>query len=118
MNLHDIDDFVQKSTILQQTIRGIADGTLDDKKIDLSKFGILSPEQQKAEEEKKLQVNKELEVKRAREEKEKRERERAQWWEGAICLYGPREGGRKIADVDNGVDNIDVRRNMNLNSPL
>ena len=118
MSLGDIDDFVQKSTILQQTIRGIADGTIDDTIIDLGEFGILTPEQQKAEDERNVRARKELEWKRAMEEKEKREREKAQWWEGAICLYGPIEGEREIAGGATDVHDVDVRRKFNLNSPL
>lgn len=91
MNLDEIEDFVQKSTILQKTIEGIADGSIDADEIDLKKYGILTIEQQKDEEKREAKKRKELEQRQARKKKEQAEGEKRQWWEGAECLYGPRK---------------------------
>ena len=90
MNPEDIDDFVKKTTILEQTINGIANGTIDDKQIDLREYGILTIEQQKEKDERESQVKKELEKKRAEMEEREKEAERRQWWENAESIYGPR----------------------------
>jgi hypothetical protein len=87
MTTEEIDDFLTKSTILQQTISGIVDGSIDESKVDLRDYGILTVEQQAEEEEKRVMARKDLAKKRARKQKEQDEQEKKQWWEGAICRF-------------------------------
>lgn len=88
----DIDHFIQKATLIQQTIDGLANGTLKEDNIDLRDHGIYTPEQQKEEDEKQAKAKKEREEKLEQRKGEERERERQHWWDGAIFMYGPREG--------------------------
>ncbi len=104
MSKKDIESFLQKSTILQQTISGLADGSLNEDQIDLREHGIYTPEQQKEEDERKAKAKKEWEAKQERKQREEREYEKKHWWDGAIHMYGPREvKGRR--DVDKDIDN-------------
>lgn len=102
MSFEEIEDFVEKSTILQQTISGIADGTINEE-VDLRQYGILTLEQQQEEEERKAsRANEELKRKQSQKKQREREQERKQWWEGAECLFGPRmdqDQNQPICDV-------------------
>ncbi len=89
MSLEEIEDFVKTSTILQQTISGIADGTINEE-VDLRQYGILTLEQQREEEERKARANEELKRKQTEKKQRELEHERKQWWEGAESLFGPR----------------------------
>eukprot|EP00816_Leptocylindrus_hargravesii_P008173 CAMPEP_0196805640 /NCGR_PEP_ID=MMETSP1362-20130617/5430_1 /TAXON_ID=163516 /ORGANISM="Leptocylindrus danicus, Strain CCMP1856" /LENGTH=965 /DNA_ID=CAMNT_0042178681 /DNA_START=200 /DNA_END=3097 /DNA_ORIENTATION=+ len=85
----EINDWVKKTSALQRTIKGIADGTLDPDKASLKEYGILTPAE-KAEEEAKKEA---LRLKRARQRAEAKAEEKRHelenWWDGAILLYGP-----------------------------
>ena len=88
MHSEEIDDFVRKSTIVQETIKGIANGTIDEKTVDLREYGILTSEQQKEENERRAQARKKFELKKAEKKKREQEREKKQWWAGAKGIYG------------------------------
>eukprot|EP00814_Leptocylindrus_danicus_P000453 CAMPEP_0116015884 /NCGR_PEP_ID=MMETSP0321-20121206/7123_1 /TAXON_ID=163516 /ORGANISM="Leptocylindrus danicus var. danicus, Strain B650" /LENGTH=965 /DNA_ID=CAMNT_0003485781 /DNA_START=320 /DNA_END=3217 /DNA_ORIENTATION=- len=85
----EINNWVQKTSALQRTIKGIAEGTLDPDKASLKEYGILTP-MEKAEEEAKKEA---LRLKRARRRTkanaEEKRHELENWWDGAILLYGP-----------------------------
>ena len=115
MSLQDIDDFLQKTTILQQTISGIADGSLDGDKVDLTEYGILTPEQQIEEENRRIKAKKELERKEVERKRVEEEHDKQLWWDGAVSVYGPRDdvglAEKPIHDRDkNGDDDDDVRK--------
>ena len=81
--LEDINEFVEKATILERTVREIANGTLKGNDVSLKEYGILTANE--VAEEEKLKVEKRKE----RLQKEK-ENERQKWWEAATILFGPR----------------------------
>ena len=88
MSLDEIDEFVKKSTILQQTISGLADGTINDKEVDLRQYGILTLEQQKEEDERKARAKEEWDRKQAEKKQREIEEERKEWWRGAEYMHG------------------------------
>lgn len=90
--IDEIDTFLEKATILEQTIKGLSDGSLKSDTISLKEYGILTPEETAQEEARQKIVRQ----KRARKKDEKiaaeKERERSKWWDGAVYTFGPREG--------------------------
>jgi hypothetical protein len=81
--LEDINKFVEKATILERTVRDIANGTLCENEVSLKEYGILTAHEMAEEEE--------LKVKKRNVclQKEK-EYEARKWWDAATILFGPR----------------------------
>ena len=99
----EIDDFLKKSTVLQQTIKGLAEGSINEDQIDLREHGIYTPEQQKQEDERKAKARKEWEARQEQKKIEEREEEKRHWWAGATYFYGPvigedTEEGRDVSE--------------------
>lgn len=92
IHLDEIDSFLEKTTLVHNTIRAIADGTIeDDNNISLKEHGILTLEEQAEEEALKIQLKLEKEARKAEHDCRKKEEERSKWWAGAVVLYGARE---------------------------
>lgn len=113
MDSEEIDNFVRKSTILQETIAGIANGSIDENTVDLREYGILTYEQQKEDQERRAQTRKNFELEQAEREKKEREREKRQWWDGAVGIHGspsnPTLGSEKVYD-----NSVEVRKSVIL----
>jgi hypothetical protein len=98
MSLEEIDHFLQKSTILQQTIHGLADGSINEDEINLKEYGIFTLQQQKDEDERRAKAKKEFERKVIEKNKAKHEEEKKLWWKSATYEYGPRGGLEEVLD--------------------
>ena len=88
-----IDAFVEKAMNVEETIKGIANGTIEPDDVDLQEYGILTKEQEKEEEDRK--ARRKLEHRRV--EKERKDKEREQWWK----LAQMQQGVRNTSEVSN-----------------
>lgn len=78
--MDDVDEWVQKTTVLEQTIRGIADGTVDPDKVDLKKYGILTTDQKAEIEAEKERIKQNRVKDQIAKETLEREEEKQRWW--------------------------------------
>jgi len=82
----EVLDWVKKTNAVSNAIRKLASGRVDPKDIDLSRYGILTPEQEKIEKERKRRVRLQLDKKEEEEKKRIKKIEKEKWWKGASCL--------------------------------
>ena len=78
--MDEVDEWVQKTIVLGQTIRGIADGTVDPDKVNLEKYGILTTDQKSKIEAENERIRQNREKNRITKEKLEREEEKRSWW--------------------------------------
>eukprot|EP00555_Chaetoceros_dichaeta_P007602 CAMPEP_0198253302 /NCGR_PEP_ID=MMETSP1447-20131203/3754_1 /TAXON_ID=420782 /ORGANISM="Chaetoceros dichaeta, Strain CCMP1751" /LENGTH=115 /DNA_ID=CAMNT_0043938925 /DNA_START=183 /DNA_END=527 /DNA_ORIENTATION=- len=90
--IDEIDTFLEKATILEQTIKGLSDGSLKSDTISLKEYGILTPEETAQEEAREKIVRQKRAQKKDERIAAEKERERSKWWDGAVYTFGPREG--------------------------
>ena len=98
----DVDDFVKKTTAVQDAIASLVKGDVDPSKISLKKYGILTEMEQKEEDERRETNRREMEARVAKEKEIERVREREKWWDGATYMYGPREGSEEWLEERDG----------------
>ena len=98
----DIDEWLEKTEAVRQTISGIANGTLDPKNASLKEYGILTIEEQTEEEERKKRAKEEVDRRQRENDAAKKIKEREKWWEGALMMYGPKDNvGMKSSFINN-----------------
>ena len=96
-NMNNIPDFFCERTQQENgevnkwlkklnTIRNLANGKLDPNEINLKQYGILTPEQEKEEQERKRMVKMELDQKEKILKQKEKQLEYKKWWNGASLL--------------------------------
>ena len=98
----DVDDFVKKTTAVQDAITSLVKGDVDPSKISLKKYGILTEEEQKEEDDRREKNRREMDARVTKEKEIERVKEREKWWDGATYMYGPREGSEEWLDERDG----------------
>ena len=104
----EVNEWLKKTKAVSSTIRNLANGKLDPSEINLKKYGIYTPEQEKEEQERKRIVKLELDQKERIQQKKEKQQEHEKWWNGASLI------SKAYATNHHEKDVITINRNASI----